>query len=130
IFIFYSFYFNMAKYFDYSGLIVFFFQAEDGIRDFHVTGVQTCALPIFSKPLALSAANRGLAASALLKYPTRNLYISPSLMTSRSSIALNRASILGLEEAEIGRTSCRERGEVRGVGVAITHKKAEIRDDT
>src|SRR5690606_39871862 len=27
-------------------LLVFFFQAEDGIRDFHVTGVQTCALPI------------------------------------------------------------------------------------
>src|SRR5437870_9483633 len=26
--------------------IVFFFQAEDGIRDGHVTGVQTCALPI------------------------------------------------------------------------------------
>src|SRR5690606_41093877 len=25
-----------------------FFQAEDGIRDFHVTGVQTCALPICS----------------------------------------------------------------------------------
>src|SRR5690606_6391133 len=29
-----------------SAYIVFFFQAEDGIRDFHVTGVQTCALPI------------------------------------------------------------------------------------
>src|SRR5690606_39959391 len=27
----------------------FFFQAEDGIRDFHVTGVQTCALPIFHR---------------------------------------------------------------------------------
>src|SRR5690606_42146954 len=27
-------------------LLVFFFQAEDGIRGFHVTGVQTCALPI------------------------------------------------------------------------------------
>src|SRR5690606_33397979 len=27
----------------------FFFQAEDGIRDFHVTGVQTCALPISDK---------------------------------------------------------------------------------
>src|SRR5690606_39445480 len=27
----------------------FFFQAEDGIRDFHVTGVQTCALPIFGR---------------------------------------------------------------------------------
>src|SRR5690606_40682236 len=25
----------------------FFFTAEDGIRDFHVTGVQTCALPIY-----------------------------------------------------------------------------------
>src|SRR5690606_39366643 len=33
----------------------FFFQAEDGIRDFHVTGVQTCALPI----LALIAAEIG-----------------------------------------------------------------------
>src|SRR5690606_40425018 len=28
----------------------FFFQAEDGIRDFHVTGVQTCALPISKRP--------------------------------------------------------------------------------
>src|SRR5207253_4398970 len=26
---------------------IFFFQAEDGIRDGHVTGVQTCALPIY-----------------------------------------------------------------------------------
>src|SRR5690606_40992237 len=26
----------------------FFFQAEDGIRDFHVTEVQTCALPILT----------------------------------------------------------------------------------
>ena len=28
-------------------LLCFFFQAEDGIRDRLVTGVQTCALPIF-----------------------------------------------------------------------------------
>src|SRR5205807_2700438 len=27
--------------------LFFFFQAEDGIRDYKVTGVQTCALPIF-----------------------------------------------------------------------------------
>src|SRR5256885_11953032 len=27
--------------------VLFFFQAEDGIRDYKVTGVQTCALPIF-----------------------------------------------------------------------------------
>src|SRR5690625_2842883 len=30
---------------------VFFFRAEDGIRDGHVTGVQTCALPILSQCL-------------------------------------------------------------------------------
>src|SRR5256884_7343772 len=30
-----------------AGLGFFFFQAEDGIRDVAVTGVQTCALPIF-----------------------------------------------------------------------------------
>src|SRR6266496_130610 len=31
---------------------LFFFQAEDGIRDLYVTGVQTCALPIFA-PVAV-----------------------------------------------------------------------------
>src|SRR5256886_4859388 len=35
-------------------LFFFFFQAEDGIRDLTVTGVQTCALPI-SLPRALAA---------------------------------------------------------------------------
>src|SRR5690606_21752151 len=33
-----------------------FFQAEDGIRDFHVTGVQTCALPILSSFEAFTSA--------------------------------------------------------------------------
>src|SRR5690606_19836796 len=32
----------------FSGGIGFFLQAEDGIRHFHVTGVQTCALPILA----------------------------------------------------------------------------------
>src|SRR5205807_6451189 len=31
--------------------VIFFFQAEDGIRDYKVTGVQTCALPICVRPL-------------------------------------------------------------------------------
>src|SRR5690606_40352063 len=46
---------------------IFFFQAEDGIRDFHVTGVQTCALPICADrfpcnpvPLIKNAENKGL----------------------------------------------------------------------
>src|SRR6185369_10454867 len=33
-----------------DGIILFFFQAEDGIRDSSVTGVQTCALPISQRP--------------------------------------------------------------------------------
>src|SRR3712207_8186465 len=32
----------------YFVLFFFFFQAEDGIRDIGVTGVQTCALPIYA----------------------------------------------------------------------------------
>src|SRR5439155_2396870 len=34
----------------YSWQRIFFFQAEDGIRDGHVTGVQTCAPPIYHFP--------------------------------------------------------------------------------
>src|SRR6266487_2897948 len=37
--------------FDVCLLFFFFFQAEDGIRDGRVTGVQTCALPISTEPL-------------------------------------------------------------------------------
>src|SRR3712207_9012210 len=40
-----------------SGL-VFFFQAEDGIRDIGVTGVQTCALPIFDRESAYEVLSR------------------------------------------------------------------------
>src|SRR2546429_5551641 len=51
--------------------LFFFFQAEDGIRDVAVTGVQTCALPIFRRgaagddgfelaPVAQSTAERGV----------------------------------------------------------------------
>src|SRR5690606_40877287 len=65
--------------------IHFFFQAEDGIRDFHVTGVQTCALPIFARLDLATRLNRSLefldpllfghaappACSVLLPSPTR-----------------------------------------------------------
>ena len=36
-------------------LFFFFFQAEDGIRDDLVTGVQTCALPIYNRVITNSA---------------------------------------------------------------------------
>src|SRR5438034_6433620 len=38
----------MGRYISPFSYFVFFFQAEDGIRDHCVTGVQTCALPISS----------------------------------------------------------------------------------
>src|SRR3712207_7427610 len=37
---------------------LFFFQAEDGIRDIGVTGVQTCALPIYALPTEPAATVR------------------------------------------------------------------------
>src|SRR5438309_8296524 len=42
----------------YLVLIYFFFQAEDGIRDGTVTGVQTCALPISARPSFRSISRR------------------------------------------------------------------------
>src|SRR6266496_5141771 len=42
--------------------LTFFFQAEDGIRDLYVTGVQTCALPIF---IAAFGAIGGIVNSAI-----------------------------------------------------------------
>src|SRR5207253_3663681 len=69
---------------------VFFFQAEDGIRDGHVTGVQTCALPIFN--LAIHTAGlprdpsnltptRGLPENAFADYTVEKLYAFLSSFT-------------------------------------------------
>src|SRR5256885_6981050 len=42
-------------------LCCFFFQAEDGIRDYKVTGVQTCALPICRRGVRSSEAEQAAA---------------------------------------------------------------------
>src|SRR5207302_4262194 len=44
------------------------FQAEDGIRYFHVTGVQTCALPIYAAAPCKTSADCG--ATGLCGFPT------------------------------------------------------------
>src|SRR5207244_5061352 len=49
---------------DFGVSLVFFFQAEDGIRDDLVTGVQTCALPICDGPSAACAGRSTCATSA------------------------------------------------------------------
>src|SRR6266704_4697178 len=46
-------------------LYIFFFQAEDGIRDRNVTGVQTCALPIF--PLGMQILGRPFGEETILR---------------------------------------------------------------
>src|SRR5205807_5371126 len=53
--------------------ICFFFQAEDGIRDYKVTGVQTCALPIWlpSKYGSWNEMARPVPNSAVLLYSIR-----------------------------------------------------------
>src|SRR5207253_6737215 len=69
----------------------FFFQAEDGIRDGHVTGVQTCALPIFRRA---SRAARGKvsaerrAARADHRAPSRG--VSSQRLTQRRRARLRR----------------------------------------
>src|SRR2546430_11968175 len=45
----------------------FFFQAEDGIRDLTVTGVQTCALPICEHPEGIIGAQVGLGGERKLR---------------------------------------------------------------
>src|SRR2546430_4662545 len=53
-----SIYYDFISYSHYIVLFIvffFFFQAEDGIRDLTVTGVQTCALPISGRRLSLQA---------------------------------------------------------------------------
>src|SRR5438067_9877568 len=101
----------------------FFFQAEDGIRDRNVTGVQTCALPISDprrpcrlrtlperrlRPDALAAA--GDAREAGRRTARRGTDGRPLPLRD------------GHRRAEIGRASCRERGEIWGVGAPL--KKA------
>src|SRR5690625_6321763 len=48
----------------------FFFQAEDGIRDRNVTGVQTCALPISAGPNHWWPTATDLSASPLRRAPS------------------------------------------------------------
>src|SRR3989475_3128268 len=49
-----------------SSPVVFFLQAEDGIRDLTVTGVQTCVLPISGRPSDTTTRNRTTPSAELL----------------------------------------------------------------
>src|SRR5439155_8893383 len=80
---------------------VFFFQAEDGIRDGHVTGVQTCALPISftgSSPKRSSRSSRRPSACWLAATRER-----------RACATSSGKSPLRSEERRVGK-ECRSRG--------------------
>src|SRR5258707_11783514 len=89
-------------------LFFFFFQAEDGIRDIGVTGVQTCALPIWEE-------NRyewEIITSSSGKEPMTAYSRTLGARTYRFSSLkdlMAKASPARSGDAQIGRASCRER---------------------
>src|SRR5207248_5609746 len=77
----------------------FFFQAEDGIRDRTVTGVQTCALPIFSGNILGRTQTATLYVhDGIESFNTEGAYAASVLLAGVSFVML-----------KIGRASCRER---------------------
>src|SRR5690606_40851333 len=95
-------------------VLFFFFQAEDGIRDFHVTGVQTCALPIYDKVIARMEGDFPVIDPSHLHYtdvaPNQISSISASLIPFLEHDDANRA-LMGSnrsEERRVGK-ECRYR---------------------
>src|SRR5207237_7412788 len=67
-----------ARYYRADDAVFFFFQAEDGIRDSSVTGVQTCALPICLEQAGLYWLARMLEAGEDARFIARRLVILAS----------------------------------------------------
>src|SRR2546430_7390667 len=88
-------------------LFFFFFQAEDGIRDLTVTGVQTCALPISEADDGARQAKECLM-DVVADLPTDAQSPEPMQQGKR---LLDDPAVLAQPGAvfEIGRASCRER---------------------
>src|SRR5207253_7446710 len=90
-------------------IICFFFQAEDGIRDGHVTGVQTCALPISNDGAEAVTAE---AVSSEIAKPRR--LANRTARSSRSGSSSNRSA--GLPTARMTPADRSRRSEERRVG--------------
>src|SRR5438093_7493302 len=91
-------------------LPLFFFQAEDGIRDWSVTGVQTCALPISPFPAAFDRFHMGIQDEAAHRFHVELL--AAAALASAALIARSAPPAFPppIQVAgKIGRASCRER---------------------
>src|SRR2546422_7625251 len=88
---------------------VFFFQAEDGIRDVAVTGVQTCALPILSRTVLPVMKPFAALVVGVCAFPVCLWWYALSSSTGASDGRELLTSVSGLGSEEIGRASCRER---------------------
>src|SRR5438552_9171034 len=97
----------IATMFFFFFLLFFFFQAEDGIRDDLVTGVQTCALPIWAGWPNVTATLR--TAKTLGQPARRKLAFLVGTESRRLPIRLGELASAGIHPEEIGRASCRER---------------------
>src|SRR5437867_13435274 len=86
----------------------FFFQAEDGIRDRTVTGVQTCALPISPRRCVSPGAARDLRRAARRGSRTTPRRARDSARASRSVDRRPRGTARS-EERRVGK-ECRSRG--------------------
>src|SRR2546430_7581360 len=92
---------------DASCIFFFFFQAEDGIRDLTVTGVQTCALPISGLASAAQRARARRAAEARPGVVKPWRHTGPGRMLP--SVFVDGSAFRIVRSTEIGRASCRER---------------------
>src|SRR3712207_5241266 len=63
---------------------IFFFQAEDGIRDIGVTGVQTCALPILIEQAASKSAEEGRPPGQRTEYTNTNYTLLGEIVEKES----------------------------------------------
>src|SRR2546430_5905746 len=97
----------MRAEYDVNYVIFFFFQAEDGIRDLTVTGVQTCALPICNLG-GVWAGRHALAKGLGWLLSLRRAGI-PVRRGVRGLRAIGREQVERVVWDEIGRASCRER---------------------
>src|SRR5690348_18468382 len=107
--------------------MLFFFQAEDGIRDGRVTGVQTCALPISVAAAGLASDEVSVRAPPRLT-PLEARAIRLALEFVGPMIAADARTPLERVRAKIGRASCRESAWV-SVSGRWSHDSTTVRDD-